>query len=62
MIGAIALTRTPLNPTGQVEIRGEIWRARLQDQGSLTIGSTVCVRSIDGLTLLVDPAPNAIYH
>jgi membrane-bound serine protease (ClpP class) len=62
MIGAIALTRTPLAPTGQVEIRGEIWRARLRDQGTVTIGSTVRVRSIDGLTLLVDPAPDAIYH
>jgi membrane-bound serine protease (ClpP class) len=61
MIGAIALTRTPLVPTGQVEIRGEIWRARLRDQGSLTIGSTVRVSSVDGLTLLVEPAPNAIY-
>jgi membrane-bound serine protease (ClpP class) len=29
MIGAAAIVRTPLAPTGQVEIRGEIWQARL---------------------------------
>jgi membrane-bound serine protease (ClpP class) len=61
MVGAIALTRTPLNPTGQVEIRGEIWRARLRDQSTLNLGATVRVHSVEGLTLLVDPAPEGLY-
>ena len=30
MIGAIAIAQTPLTPTGQVEIRGELWQASLR--------------------------------
>ncbi len=56
MIGAIAIAATPLAPSGQVEIRGELWQARLSGLPSLPIGAEVIVRSIDGLTLLVEPA------
>lgn len=56
MIGAIAIAATPLQPSGQVEIRGELWQARLSGLPSLPIGAEVIVRSIDGLTLLVEPA------
>jgi membrane-bound serine protease (ClpP class) len=56
MIGATAIAATPLAPSGQVEIRGELWQARLSGLPSLPIGAEVIVRSIDGLTLLVEPA------
>ena len=57
MIGHTAIARTPLNPTGQVEIRGELWQAALHGQPSLPIGSAVSVRSVEGLVLIVEPAP-----
>jgi membrane-bound serine protease (ClpP class) len=56
MLGAIAIAQTPLTPTGQVEIRGELWQASLRGQSSLPAGSSVLVRSVDGLTLIVEPA------
>ncbi len=56
MIGATATVSIPLQPSGQVEIRGELWQARLTGPSSLPAGAPVIVRSIDGLTLLVEPA------
>ena len=41
-------------PDGQVKVDGEIWRARCA--GGCDAGTTVVVRSVDGLTLVVDPA------
>lgn len=55
MVGAIAVCRTRLGPDGQVEIRGELWTARLVGPDSLTIGSKVRIRAVDELTLLVEP-------
>jgi membrane-bound serine protease (ClpP class) len=55
MIGGTAIVRTPLNPTGQVEIRGELWQASLRGATSLAIGSAVHVRAIEGLVLIVEP-------
>jgi membrane-bound serine protease (ClpP class) len=55
MIGGTAIVRTPLNPTGQVEIRGELWQASLRGAPSLAIGSAVHVRAIEGLVLIVEP-------
>jgi membrane-bound serine protease (ClpP class) len=60
MIGHTAIARTALNPTGQVEIRGELWQAALRGQPSLPIGSTVSVRSVEGLVLIVERAPDAV--
>ncbi len=60
MIGAKAIARTPLNPAGQVEIRGELWQASLRGQASLAIGAAVYVRSIDGLVLIVEPAHDTV--
>jgi membrane-bound serine protease (ClpP class) len=56
MIGGTAIVRTPLNPTGQVEIRGELWQASLRGDTSLAVGSTVSVSSVEGLVLIVEPA------
>jgi membrane-bound serine protease (ClpP class) len=60
MIGGTAIVRTPLNPTGQVEIRGELWQASLRGPASLAVGSSVSVRSIEGLVLIVEPAQDAV--
>ncbi len=45
----------PASPqaTGQVRIRGELWKARSVEGQRLAEGETVEVLSIDGLTLLV---------
>jgi membrane-bound serine protease (ClpP class) len=56
MIGGTAVVRTPLNPTGQVEIRGELWQASLRGDASLAVGSIVSVRTVEGLVLIVEPA------
>lgn len=60
MIGGTAIVRTPLNPTGQVEIRGELWQASLRGHTSLAVGSTVSVRSVEGLVLIVAPVQDTL--
>jgi membrane-bound serine protease (ClpP class) len=60
MIGGTAIVRTPLNPTGQVEIRGELWQASLRGHDSLAAGSTVSVRGVEGLVLIVEPAQDVV--
>ena len=55
MVGSLAIVRTPLAPVGQVEVRGEIWQARLLDPASAPVGTTVRVRAVEDLTLLVEP-------
>jgi membrane-bound serine protease (ClpP class) len=60
MIGGTAIVRTPLSPTGQVEIRGELWQASLRGQTSLAPGSAVSVRAIEGLVLIVEPVKELI--
>ena len=60
MIGGTAIVRTPLNPTGQVEIRGELWQASLRGNASLAAGSTVSVRSVEGLVLIVESAQDVV--
>jgi len=60
MIGGTAIVRTPLNPTGQVEIRGELWQASLRGHVSLAVGSTVSVRSVEGLVLIVEPVQDTV--
>jgi len=60
MIGGTAIVRTPLNPTGQVEIRGELWQASLRGHASLAVGSMVCVSAIEGLVLVVEPAQDTV--
>ncbi len=56
MLGAIAIAQTPLTPNGQIEIRGELWQASLRGHASLPAGSSVLVRSVEGLTLIVESA------
>lgn len=57
MIGGVAIVRTPLAPSGQVEIRGELWQARLLNPASSPPepGASVHVRAVEGLVLVVEP-------
>jgi membrane-bound serine protease (ClpP class) len=52
MVGRLGVTRTPLQPDGQVLIDGELWRAVSPDPG-VAAGEPVQVTAIDGLTLTV---------
>jgi membrane-bound serine protease (ClpP class) len=56
MIGELGRTRTPvaLDMPGQVDLRGEIWRAISRE--ALPAGTAVRVVAVDGLTVLVERA------
>ena len=56
MVGMRAEVVSPLHPTGQVHVNGELWEAR--STADADVGETVVVRGIDGLTLVVEPAPD----
>ncbi len=60
MIGGRAIVRSPLTPTGQVEIRGELWQASVRGNASLAVGSAVSVRSVEGLVLIVEPVQDTV--
>ena len=59
LVGTIAEVRQPLDPLGQVSLRGELWAARLRNGSAppqrVAIGSKVRVESVEGLTLEVSP-------
>jgi membrane-bound serine protease (ClpP class) len=65
MIGRTAIARMPLEPEGQVQIGGELWRA-VVDDGPVAAGEPVRVTAVDGLTLRVVraagplPAPEGV--
>ena len=46
-----------LNGTGQAKIRGTVWTARSRDDVEIEAGTRVTVLSIDGVKLIVEPAP-----
>ena len=54
LVGRRGVAVRELWPTGQVKIGGEIWNARCD--GGCNPGTEVVVRSVEGLTLVVDPA------
>jgi membrane protein implicated in regulation of membrane protease activity len=58
LIGARGVVRSALEPHGQVQIGGELWRARAVTPGErVEAGRPVEVRAVHGLTLLVAPGP-----
>jgi len=57
LIGNIGIAQQPLAPRGQVLVHGELWQAESSDPAAT--GDQVRVRSVDGLTLLVDRIPRA---
>jgi len=55
MIGLIGVAQTDLDPAGEIWVHGELWKAR--STGRIPQGSRVRVREIEGLTLVVESAP-----
>ena len=55
LIGAVAEVREPLDPDGQVFISGALWRAHTSGGGEIGLGNRVRIKSVDGLTLDVEP-------
>ena len=53
LVGARAVARTPLAPSGKVFVHGEIWDA--VSSAPLEAGESVIVRDVDGLVLRVEP-------
>ena len=58
LVGEVGEVREPLDPDGQVFIQGALWRARSAG-GAIGLGNRVRVRSVDGLTLEVEPVAQA---
>jgi membrane-bound serine protease (ClpP class) len=58
MLGLEGWTRMPLSldTPGQVDVRGEIWRAYSREP--VPAGAKVRVVEVNGLTLVVEPAPS----
>lgn len=55
LLGLIGVTREPLAPTGYLEVRGELWRARLAGgQNRLEQGRTVRVVGVKDMELMVE--------
>lgn len=52
LLGMLATAQTPLNPTGQVLVRGELWQARATEP--IAFGETVRIRGRDGFVLEVE--------
>ena len=54
LIGARAVVVSPCRPLGTVRVSGELWRARCELGADR--GDAVRIRSLEGLTLVVEPA------
>jgi membrane protein implicated in regulation of membrane protease activity len=57
IIGSEGIVTMPLNPTGYVKVRGELWKASCPS--NLKAGDEVVVTGIQGLKLTVVPRNNA---
>jgi len=56
MVGKRGIVKTPLNPAGYVQVRGELWRAERAGGGPpIEVGRVVHVQQMAGLTLYVVP-------
>ena len=60
LIGGVGEIRVALDPVGQIFIQGALWQARVADgMAPVPPGARVRVCEVDGLTLDVEPAPEA---
>jgi len=57
IVGATGLVESALNPEGAVIIKGELWRARVQNGSAVQIRARVRVVGMQGHLVLVEPAP-----
>jgi membrane-bound serine protease (ClpP class) len=58
LVGSLGEVIEPLQPVGQVRVLGELWQARASAE--LDRGSSIRVVAVDGLTLVVEGAPDEI--
>ena len=55
LVGATARTVSALTPEGQVQVNGELWRARTSGAEIVAPGAEVRILALEGLTLVVEP-------
>ena len=55
LIDSVGEVREPLDPEGQVFVAGALWRARAIQGDPIGPGNRVRIKSVDGLTLDVEP-------
>jgi len=64
LVGETGVAQTDLSPRGKIFIHGEIWDA--VSSSEISAGQMVTVRTVDGLTLRVDPllvrTPESTFH
>jgi membrane-bound serine protease (ClpP class) len=53
LVGETGIAQTTLTPQGKVFVHGELWDA--VSSAPVPVGQPVAVRSVDGLTLQVEP-------
>lgn len=53
IVGSEGVVATPLDPTGYVKVKGELWKAT--SASDLEIGERIVVTKIDGIRLVVVP-------
>jgi membrane protein implicated in regulation of membrane protease activity len=53
IIGSEGVVATPLDPTGYVKVKGELWKAT--SASDMEIGDRIVVTKIDGIRLIVVP-------
>ena len=58
LAGAVATTTAPLDPTGNIRVRGQWWSAE-STAGPIPAGTQVRVVRVAGLTLEVEPHDEA---
>jgi membrane-bound serine protease (ClpP class) len=57
LIDSVGTARTDLHPQGKVMVHGELWDARATV--NVSAGTRVRVKMVDGLNLVVEPAPES---
>ena len=55
LVGAVAEVREPLDPEGQVFVSGRALAGAGDRRGTIGPGNRVRIKSVDGLTLEVEP-------
>jgi membrane-bound ClpP family serine protease len=60
LVGTTAKVVSSLAPTGQVQLKGELWRARTTGAEAVQAGREVSVLALEGLTLVVEPVPDDV--
>jgi len=57
LVGETGVVKTPLTPTGRIQVHGERWLARCRTP--MTAGQRVRVTAVEGLMLEVEPEASA---